>query len=841
MGLRVVEVTNFGGVDSRSNPVNMPPNRAIYSRNFVPVEAGFLRLRDGYTQLFSGVGVGASHSLYSFRLSDGSKFVIFCQGKVPYVRNLATGAITTPAVLGSAITSSARWAMFFSNGRLYAYNGTDKKFFDGTKWRDVGIRPLTSAEVSGVVITDGVRELTSTEAAAVTLTPAAGGSFAAGSVSVFVVYFDTSQNEVGPATISVAAAAATLTLNQKIQVAVLPNLSTVNVNWVKLMAGIIGSGATARFFVSASGSPTAYSRTANVVTVTHAGHGYSTGDIIVFSNQTDTTYSKVAVITVTDANHYTYSSTGSNGTTTGGAAGKIVTAANAATTVDILAPTQDAGFNVNESRGLPQSALSTTAPGYQFYLSLYNPSTNHVGNRIAIGARYNPTTSRCNVHIAGLPNPVSIDAEYLLLPGRTGDGAEVPYALAETLNGDWITVSGTTAIIDAAQIDGNSELPSTRNAVPQAFDKVAWVGNRAYGVNGVSATIYKSASIDDIKTGTFVGEPEQSWSNSTETFPTADPVTSVQAFNYEGWFFSLSDLAILSEISATPGWQGPWYGAGCAGQYAFAKGWKGLPYWVTGEKQLATMTADGPITISDEYEAALLAKIGDAYLSQTEIVYYREGKRRIDQLRIKCRDASGNPFTVIHDFNLRDDRSTYGQGYEEWYGGTLASDFTTAAVRDANGVLRIWAGASDGTVQQLYTGLTDNGTEFVADQIKLAYLGPNREVVKQIEWYGDSEVQWFISRDMDLAYPADPNTSERMDKLHDDSPRTVPSDDNSYHYHVDVDRPEMIHAYVWMRLASHSDDAPANGMELNDPPHFPLEAYGRIYAVDPLMGNARGK
>jgi hypothetical protein len=841
MGLKVVEVMNFGGVDSRSNPINMPANRAIYSKNLLPMEAGFLRLRDGYTRQFTGSGTGAVHSGFSFRLSNGAKYVCYFQGKIPYVRNLSTGAITSPTVRGTAIASSARWSMFFSNARLYAFNGTDKKFFDGSVWRDVGIRPLTSAEVSGVTITDGVRQITASEATTVALSAAAGGSFLAGSVSVYVAFFDTSVDEIGPASISVGAGAVTLTATQKISITGLPNLSTANANWVKLLAGIIGTGNTARLFVSSSISPTAYSRTSNVVTVTRVAHGFSTGDVIVHSSQTDDSYSGVQKITVVDADHYTYASTGSNGTTTGGTAGKCVTVANATTTADILAPTQDSGFNVNEQRGLPTSTILGATPGFQFYASLYNPSTNAVSNRIAIGSRYNPSTSRANVHFTGLPLASSIDSELVLLLGRTGDSAEVPYALSETLNGDWITSSSATAIITAAQIDGNSELPSTRNAQPQAFDKVTWVGNRAYGVSGESATIYKSDSQDDDKTGQFVGEVEQSWSDSTEQFPTGDPVVSVQSFNYEAWFFSLNDLAILSEISSNPGWQGPWYGAGCAGQYAFTKGWKGLPYWITGDKKLATMSPDGPLSISDEYEAALLSKIGDAYLSGTEIVYYREATRRIDQLRIKCLDASGNPFTVIHDFAMRDDRSPYGQGYEEAFLGILAQDYTVFSIRDVNGIQRIWAGASDGTMQQLYTGLNDDGNEFTADQIKLVYLGPYRDVVKQLEWYGDPGVQWFIATELNLAFPSDPFTADKFDKLSDDTPRAVPGDEDAYHYHVDVERPEMIHAYVWMRLVSHSDEAPATGLGLSTPPHFPLEWYGRIYAVDPLMGNPRGK
>ena len=81
----------------------------------------------------------------------------------------------------------------------------------------------------------------------------------------------------------------------------------------------------------------------------------------------------------------------------------------------------------------------------------------------------------------------------------------------------------------------------------------------------------------------------------------------------------------------------------------------------------------GPVPISDEYELALLAQIGDAYLSLTEIVYVRIPEERVDVLRICSFDANGNPLTIIHDFNLRDDRSPYGQGYQENLTGPLSA------------------------------------------------------------------------------------------------------------------------------------------------------------------------
>lgn len=49
MALTAVEQYELGGVDSRSNPLNMPSNRSLMCKNFVPTPAGYLELRRGYT------------------------------------------------------------------------------------------------------------------------------------------------------------------------------------------------------------------------------------------------------------------------------------------------------------------------------------------------------------------------------------------------------------------------------------------------------------------------------------------------------------------------------------------------------------------------------------------------------------------------------------------------------------------------------------------------------------------------------------------------------------------------------------------------------------------------
>jgi hypothetical protein len=159
-------------------------------------------------------------------------------------------------------------------------------------------------------------------------------------------------------------------------------------------------------------------------------------------------------------------------------------------------------------------------------------------------------------------------------------------------------------------------------------------------------------------------------------------------------------------------------------------------------------------------------------------------------------------------------------------------------VRDNSGHARLLAGAQDGKLYQLLDGVTDNGAEFTADLIALPYVGPNNTTIEIIEWYGDKATQWYLSSTLDKAI----DDLDQFDSLiaPDEQAEEVPGDENNSHYRLQIGR-EMTHAYLWIRLQSHSADAPANGMGLNNPPHMPLETYGRVYVVAPLIGTSRGK
>ena len=216
--LKPFEQIDSGGVDSRSNPINMPRNRALRCLNWCPKQAGFWELRWGYTTVtMSTVTASAIHSIFPYRTWDGNKYVLFMQGTTLNILNTGTGAVTTPTVRGAAVASSAKGAGFFANNHFQYGNGTDQKFFDGTTWRDSGLPTLTLGQIGNITVTEGVRELTTAEASTITLTAAGGGSFPADTLTghlIYVALFDTSTNEVGPATIYAGSGRIKLTLNE---------------------------------------------------------------------------------------------------------------------------------------------------------------------------------------------------------------------------------------------------------------------------------------------------------------------------------------------------------------------------------------------------------------------------------------------------------------------------------------------------------------------------------------------------------------------------------------------------------------------------------------------------
>ena len=562
--LKPIDTYPAGGVDSRSNPVNMPNGRYLYVRDLWPQQDGSFRLRDGYSQYVAGLQPNVP--IYSITpvVGPGPSYkplIVFWQNKTPYTLDPSTLTITSPTVKGTAIASGARWSYFYTDGHLHAFNGTDAKWYDGVYWRDIGLPTLTAAQASYFSVALGVPEFTATQASNVTLTPAGGGSFPADTVgrSVYVAIFDTknavsffapfASNQIGPATIAVGGGPVVMPATDQLNIAGLPNLSGVDPYFVKLIAITNDAGDQAFFCINTSTAVTAAVVNGDgSATLTAAAHGLNAGDIVfVEGASTDPQWSVFPVLSVT-------TNTFNIPIGTGPAAGfaptrvkRIVSATNTATSVSVAAPTVESSYIVNQPRGIAASVVGGPQPGYQFYGSIYNPTSGHVGNRTAIGQRLVPLV-RSNVVIL-ISHPLTLaDAEWTVLAGRTSDGAEIPYAMIDNF-GNWasgvssphpyyLTSGGPGTdrpiFVPQANIDGNSELPSRNYPPPGTLDfnyqlsllpggaaqnppvtgtfAAAWVeSDHCCGALAGLPTIYRSGSALDLREGVFVGLPEQSW------------------------------------------------------------------------------------------------------------------------------------------------------------------------------------------------------------------------------------------------------------------------------------------------------------------------------------------
>lgn len=827
----------------------MPRNRALRCLNWVAKQAGFWELRWGYSTVsMSTVSAAPIHSMFPYRLTTATKFVLFMQGTALKTLDASTGTVTTPTVRGAAVSSSAKGAGAFAANRFHYGNGTDQKWFDGTTWRDSGLPALTLTQVANVIVAEGVRELTIAQASSVTLTAAAGGSFPADTLTGHLVYvsiFDLSNNEVGPATISAGTGRIVLTLNQKITVAVLPNLSAVNANWVKLIGGTQDGGNLAYFFTNTSTNLVSCVRAGVTLTVTATTHGLASGDVVILAGTTN--FDGVYKATVTGANAFTVTLPTTNTNANTGAIGtvkRIVSAANATTTVDVLAPTQDTSYQVNQNLGLPASTVGGSQPGFQLYASIYNPNGGgHVGNRIAIGGRALQTAYRANWHISGLPDLSGTDSEWTILIGRTGDGAVTPYVSADNaVNWAVVPSAQTTFTLTQSAIDNAHEMPTRNGIIPAQCNMFCLCGDFVYAADTGSPFLRRSGDLSQAteRGNTFTGRPEQSWApNDIDTFPTAEAMRGIFEIDQEVLCGTLHDTAMSVNLAGVVQWVGPWE-VGIAGPRAGTKcGAHGF-FWVTGDKQIATLSQGVPVVVSDEYELAELSQIGDAYLGTTEINYYRNAGQNKDELRVEGQKSDGTPYTIIHDFKLREvysaPGSLYGQGYSSAFVGPLATVFTVAKIRDGNGRLQSYAGASNGQIYQLYSGADDVGNQYAADLILLVNGGTQRYSVPFIDWYGDSQINVSSGQTLSSSLVAGSQFAFEQLTPPDNPAQIVPSSENDFRYRAYFTIPEVQHKYMRFQLTSHSADGNLN---LNNPPHVPLENYGRLYELIPAAGDER--
>lgn len=849
MPLKTFEDFDLGGVDSRSNPLNMPKNRFLRCLNWVPKEAGFFEQRWGYSTVsVSTVTVSQIHTLIPYTLYSGTKYLIRFQGTTPYQVALADGTVTNPTVRGAAFGSSAAGMFYSFSNRIHYGNGIDQKWFDGTTWRDNGLRSLTAAEIANVVLAVSVGELTTTQNSTITITAAAGGTFSATSGNGFLFYvvpFDPTDNQQGPATVNAGTGRVTCTANQKFSFANLPNFTGTSL--IKLMARTGDSLAQAYFCTNTSTTVTSCSRASTTLTVISTAHGLSTGDVVVLSGTTN--FDSVYSVTVTDVNTFTVAlslavgqnTTGAN--TTGGTCKRVISVATATTTVDVTIPAQDTSILVNdENRGIASTNTSLASPGYTFYASIYNPNGGgHVGNRISLGKVNFSNNQRFTVQITGLPDLSGTDSEWGILIGRTNDSSVVPYECADSNSNLFFTASGQTSIFLTTQgalaqslAGAGVEMPSRNGIIPSTCDKFAVVSDYIYAADSVSATIRRSASNISTKSAGYAGRPEQSWAaDDIETFPTNAVPTLIAEVDLELFVATRSHCAILTDLSGILTWRGPWRKGAC-GSRAWTRTDHGF-FWVSGDKELCTFEQGLPVAVSDEYEAAELALIGSANLATVECSYYRNASKQKDEIRVEFIKADGTRHTAVHDFRNSDSRSPLGQGYGSEFIGALANRFTVftadAEIIDANGDRQIYAGANNGQLFQLYSGANDGGTEFTSDAIGLLNAGSDRVDVPFIDWQGDQNLTVSLGQNL--------KTSTAANAQFGFTPLTgtaVETYENMFRFRVDLGSPEVTKAYIRFQLTSHSADGT---LALNTIPHCPLETYGRIYEVIPGIGQVR--
>jgi hypothetical protein len=378
--------------------------------------------------------------------------------------------------------------------------------------------------------------------------------------------------------------------------------------------------------------------------------------------------------------------------------------------------------------------------------------------------------------------------------------------------------------------------------VPLPLNRFAKVGGKIFGARDADNFLYYTEDETDASNGNFVGSTYESWAgNNLEAYPTGERPLSIHAYRFEGWFFSDNALSVWSDFLYQQGanpWRGPW-ATGCCGQRGFVETPYG-PYWLTLDKQLMSYDGAAPIPASEEYEAGLLAKIGDQFIASTELAYLRDPAKRIDRLYIKSKDKTGAPLLIIHDFKLKSSQSLLqpygqsplGQGYEALYVGMVPNTLVGAGytprqnIRDTNNRERLWTGATDGHFYQLETGNDDNGNTYSADAIALVNAGNKNTLIAGFEWQGDVNVKVTYSVQSRLPLPD-----------WTDPPAQVVGDPDNFDNRHEVEiQEEARFVGVRMQLDSH----PADGnFDISDPPFVPIPNYGLINYVTAIMGTDR--
>lgn len=805
----------FGGVDSRSNPANYPPERALRCLNFAPQASGQNRLRAGYTVPMQAdndsVGATAIHSLIYYEEFSasylGPQFVLYGKGSNIEQFNLTSGASTQ---IGSFTTSNP-WGHFRSKNRLFISDGTTQYNWDGTNLR-----------VSGLPGPPGVTLPGLQSAFAGSGVDAGGGVPWSNPGNIIGPpdgnYAISTIVGVGGLTDSILATGYNFTLGLTTKVFGLEAVVTLSAS----QAGVETVQFRARLIYQGAG----FGDT-KIITIPTGGPF-----TITLGNASDAWNASLTPTIVNDPT-FGIEIQGQQNPQNGNSATWGLDAIQ-------LLPAIDA-FNLVQVNVVASSIGSftpTLLTGYQLFAALYDTVTGHMGNRISIGGVNTVGDTLSAIVLNGLPDPRQIasqqsvpSSELVIALGMTQDGAEIPYWLTDAQGNNIIVANGASvATVTIGLTNITEELPINNNP-PAPMDKFARVGTRTFGHKAGEPFLRYSNDEADISNADYVGNPEESWPpNQQEPLPTAEMPTAIHGWRLEGWFFSRNNLCIWSNFLLQQGvnpWRGPWPG-GCCGQRAFIETPYG-PYWLTPQKQLCTFMEDGVISVSEEYEAALLGQIADTNLGSAELSYLLDAQTLTDQIVIKGTDANGNPVIVVHDFRLKDQRSSTGQGYSSAYTGLTVQTFAGAGftprqnVYDTSGRMRLWAGATQGFIGQLEDGVTDNGQPFTGDYIGLLALGPNRPGLGSLEIQGDEDVEVTWTKDYSQGDLSQWN--ETVQEL-------IPGETSVWEY-------KMVGEARWLYARFLLTSDPDAVYAAANPPFVPLPTTGYINQVTLKLGTDR--
>lgn len=814
MPTRKAESFSIGGVSSRDNPANFPINRSIRCTNFCPQASGQLRLRSGYSVAMPATndtgGATTIHSLLYYEQFAasylGPQFALYGKGVGLYDFNLAGG----PSLFIATLSNANPWGHFRARNSIFLANGTDFKQWDGSKLRPVGIRaPLANGVENSTITTTSAYAANATtshvDAAWVdpnNITGPPDGLFAYTIITPPVQYSDW--------------------LNAGYSSMGVPSGDVIAGFKVKVWLHVNSIGSSFTLYVQPRWNGANIGQYKQIDFTSddiNLGPGYielgDASDLWGDSGWVPGRFNDGTLQIGLEA----FSNTG----------GQL---SADAVQVTVTSKTNPAGPTVSFTADANGSWAPAQLSGYQAYMAYYNPQTQHMGNRIPIGDRVGTNATAVAMLIVQLPDLSAINAEWVKVIGVTNDGGEVPHELVDR-SGNMVVVpnAATTASFLLGNVDVLSELP-TRNDVPPPLGKFARVGTRIFGALSGSPTMYYSNDIADISNANYVGRPEESWpGNQTENLPSGEEPTSIHAYRLEGWFFSRTVLFIWSQFLQQQGanpWRGP-YPGGCPSQRGFVETPYG-PFWVTAELELATFMDDGVISVSDEYEAALLAKISTKTSDTIEVAYLRDPSQLTDEIVVRGLDKDGNVVIVVHDFRLKDERSPHGQGYNYQYGGVTVRTFAGAGytprfnVYDTNGRMRLWAGSTQGFIAQLEDGSSsDNGTVYSGDYIGLISVGPNRPGLVELEWQGDGNVQFSWTKDYN-------NTLAQFTPAVTEQ---IPGESSRWASKMGGEGRWL---YARLQLKSH----PADGsFAITDPPFSPLPVYGVVNMVDLKLGAER--